>query len=223
MAQEPVRPETQLTVARLIEAGFTEFDSWLSGEGRLHPPRNLPPRRGVYAFAIDDLVMYVGLASRSIKQRLGFYSRPGSTQPTNIRLNETILGQIGQGHVVRVLIAHPPDLTWNGLRMSGSEALEAALIEDFCPSWNKKGSSPSARLPSVKPTPRIARTTKSGGRPEQIVEFVRTNPRCTELQIARGVFGPAAVQPQANPYCRKLVELGQLERLATRPVTYLVR
>src|SRR5215217_9063 len=99
-----------LTVARLLQAGFAEVDCWLVGEDRLHPPRNLPTRRGVYAFAIDDRVMYVGLASRSIRQRLGFYARPGASQLTNVRLNGVIRDVVGKGHVVRILIGHPPDL-----------------------------------------------------------------------------------------------------------------
>jgi hypothetical protein len=212
--------QTGLTVQRLLQSGFSEVDCWLAGDDRIHPPRNLPKQRGVYAFAVGERVMYVGLASRSIHQRLGFYARAGASQLTNVRLNGIIRDTISKGQSVRVLIAHPPDLEWMGLRMSGPEALEAALIEDFRPAWNMKG---------VQRAPAVADTTSDkpsnrrawGSNSDAIVEFVRANPNCTELQIAKGVFGPDAVQPQVNSYCRQLVERGVLKRLLTRPITYV--
>lgn len=213
--------KTPLSVAQLLSRGFVEFDGWLVTQDRLHAPRNLPAQRGVYAFAVDNQVMYIGLASRSIKQRLGFYIRPGAGQLTNVRLNSIIRQFASEGHVVRVLIAHPPDLEWNGFRMSGPEALEAALIEDFSPPWNRKGAASLLRSPS-----RTAATNKGttrlvkGAKANLVIEFVRANPGCTELQIAQGVIGPNAKQPQVNQICRKLVEQGQLRRLPTRPVIY---
>jgi hypothetical protein len=213
--------QTGLTVQRLLQSGFSEVDCWLAGDDRIHPPRNLPKQRGVYAFAVGERVMYVGLASRSIHQRLGFYARPGASQLTNVRLNGIIRDTISKGQRVRVLIAHPPDLEWMGLRMSGSEALEAALIEDFRPAWNMKGvQRADARVDTRSEKQPDARRAW-GSTYDAIAEFVRANPNCTELQIAKGVFGPNAVQPQANSYCRKLVERGVLRRLPSRPITYV--
>ena len=211
-----------LTVASLEEAGFKEVGCWSPDELRLNPPKGLPSVRGVYAFAIDECAMYVGLASRSVKQRLAFYSRPGVTQRTNVRLNSLIRELSNNGHIVRIFIAHPPDLEWNGLRVSGSEGLEAALIEDFRPPWNMKGWHAASTATVKTRTESSVDRRPRGSVPRGIVEFVRAHPACTELQIAKGVFGPEAVQPQANTHCRKLVERGLLERLRTRPATYRV-
>lgn len=214
---------TKLTVENLLSRGFHEFESWVANEKRIVPPRLLPHERGVYAFAVGEQVMYVGLASRSLKQRLDFYARPGVSQRTNVRLNSMIREHIESGEMVRVLIAHPEDREWNGLRLSGPEGLEAALIEDFDLPWNLRGSvSPIAPTKKLEGSLFLDHRVR-GSTPEAILAFVAANPNCTELQIAKGVFGPNAGQPRANQYCRRLVEDGKIERMATRPATYVAR
>ena len=213
---------TKLTVGNLLSRGFHEFESWVANEKRILPPRLLPHERGVYAFAVGEQIMYVGVASRSLRQRLGFYARPGVSQRTNVRLNAMIREHIKCGETVRILIAHPEDREWNGLRLSGPEGLESALIEDFDLPWNVRGSVPPiSQLKEIQGSPSPTRRVH-GSTPAAILAFVAANPKCTELQIAKGVFGPNAVQPRANQYCRRLVEDGKLERLATRPATYVV-
>lgn len=211
----------KLFVDRIIDAGFKELPCWEVASGRLRPLRNVPVQRGVYAFALCDRITYVGLASRSLKQRLYFYTRPGADQKTNIRLNSLICEAYATGERVRVFVAHPEDGHWNGFRTSGSEGLEAALIEDFDLPWNIKGSAPQAWTAASSSPPRKQR--RQGVIPRAIRDFVAVNPRCTELQIAKGVFGLNAVQPQANGHCRRLVKQGLLERLPTRPATYIVK
>lgn len=139
--------QSPLTTERLLAAGFTQVGCWELNDARdLAHSIQLPDKSGVYAFAIDGIVQYVGLASKSIRQRLGFYRKPGASQRTNIRLNEVIRGHIGNGATVQILVAHPPDYDWNGLKMSGAEGLEAGLIADFDLPWNMRGTSPP--LPS---------------------------------------------------------------------------
>lgn len=129
-----------LTTERLLAAGFEVVGCWeLSDASDLTHAIDLPVKAGVYAFAIDGIVRYVGLASKSLRQRLGFYRKPGPSQRTNIRLNEIIRGHIGEGTTVQILIAHPPDFEWNGLRISGAEGLEAGLIAEFDLPWNMRG------------------------------------------------------------------------------------
>lgn len=132
--------DNKLTVERLLAAGFQEVGCWeLNDASDLTHSIQLPRKPGVYAFAIDGVVQYVGLASKSLHQRLGFYRRPGPSQRTNVRLSEIIRGHLGGGRTVQVLIAHPPDHHWNGFRISGAEGLEAALISDFDLPWNVRG------------------------------------------------------------------------------------
>jgi hypothetical protein len=131
----------ELTVEGLLRAGFVEVGCWELNSARdLIHRIDLPKTAGVYAFAINGVVQYVGLASKSLRQRLGFYRKPGASQRTNVRLNEIIRGHIAQRTVVQIAIAHPPDFEWNGLRVSGAEGLEAGLIATFDLPWNMRGS-----------------------------------------------------------------------------------
>jgi hypothetical protein len=213
---------TALSVSRLLESGFEEVACWTAKQHKLERPLGLPSKRGVYAFALGEQVVYVGLASRSLKQRLGFYTSPGASQKTNVRLNGIIRELIGQGQVVRILLAHPDDEEWNGLRLSGPEGLEAALIEDYDLPWNVRGSRSTAAPSSIAQSSDASRRAR-GTTSRAILDFVAANPRCSELEIAKGVFGPTAVQSRANPYCRQLVDEGYLQRLPTRPATYVLQ
>jgi hypothetical protein len=161
-------------------------------------------RAGVYAFAIDGVVQYVGLASKSIAQRLGFYSKPGLGQKTNIRLNDLIRGRIDEGAVVEILVAHPPDFDWKGLKVGGSEGLEAELIAEFDLPWNVRGSTKAKFV--------AAGEGRSRRMPDRILDVIRRRPGLTELQIAKAMFGENAKQQDVNGDCRYLVEIGAVER-----------
>jgi hypothetical protein len=191
-----------LTVERLVTAGFEELGGWALGEhSQVVPGSRLPDHGGVYAFAIDGVVQYVGLASKSVRSRLGFYRRPGATQATNIRLNGIIIAALGRGADVRVLVACPPDTRWNGLPVRGTEGLEAGLIKEFHLPWNVRGSTTAAPAKKEGGAPK---TTISAL--QRVLDAIAQRPGMTELEIARTLWGPQAVQPQANPYCRQLLE-----------------
>ena len=201
----------QLTVGRLLSGGFAEVGCWeLNEGGELSHRISLPTVAGVYAFGIDGVIQYVGLASTSVRQRLGFYRKPGTSQRTNIRLNELIREKLQRGAVVQILVAHPADHDWNGFRIKGAEGLEAGLIECFDLPWNMRGSSRA----DPRETPHRSRRGRraTGKLSDQILELVRSRPGITELEIAKAIYGPSAVQQQVNPDCRLLVRRGLLER-----------
>jgi hypothetical protein len=206
----------QLLVRQLLRSGFQRVGCWeLNHENKLTHKIELPSLAGVYAFAIDGVVHYVGVSARSLRQRFGFYVKPGSTQTTSIRLNEMIRGQIERGAVVEILIAHPPDHDWKGLKISGPEGLEAGLIREFDLPWNKRGSTKSVQL---EPTQATKKTT------ETVLSIVRRRAGMTEPEIAKTMYGPRAVQQQVNAECRRLVQLGLIERIGVGgrgdPFTY---
>jgi len=210
----------QLTVEHLLRSGFLEVGCWQLNRGReLSHQIDLPAAAGVYAFAIEGVVQYVGVSAKSLRQRFRFYAKPGKTQTTSIRLNELIRGRIAGGATVEVLIANPPDHEWNGLKISGSEGLEAGLICDFDLPWNKRGSPTIVQSEPAK----AGRNTKSAS----VVDIVRRRPGMTELEIAKAIYGPRAVQQQVNAECRRLVNLGLVERRglggAGDPFTYRSR
>jgi hypothetical protein len=201
----------RLLTSRLIEGGFTEMGCWQLRDNAISVSLAVPPKPGVYAFAIDGIVQYVGLASKSLASRLGFYARPGSTQSTNIRLNQLITEHSTAGSTVSIHIACPGDFEWGGFRVRGAEGLEAGIIAEYEVPWNvrgaKKASSSRARIPNAPLGSRRPVTGVS----HKILELIRRRPGMTELEIAKAIYGPSALQPQVNSYCRKLLSLGQVE------------
>ena len=126
-------------VSQLINAGFKETASWqLSTEGKLELPHNLPKTDGVYAFVMDQTVLYIGVATENLSKRLYFYSRPGKSQLTNIRINRLIRDQLEMNGTILIYTASPPDFDWNGLPVDGDAGLELGLIQKLSPAWNER-------------------------------------------------------------------------------------
>jgi hypothetical protein len=130
-----------------------------------------------------------------------------------------IRGSLEKGSVVEILIAHPVDFEWHGLKVSGPEGLEAGLIRDFDLPWNKRGSPKTVSLdPSANGT---------GNPTDRALNIIKRRPGLTELEIAKAMYGQSAVQQDVNPECRFLVKLGLVERLGVGgkgdPFTYRVK
>ena len=196
-----------LQVTTLLDSGFREVGCWELNSARdLSHSIELPVQSGVYAFAIDGVVQYVGLASKSLRQRLGFYRKPGASQRTNVRLNEIIRGHLHKGIVVQILTAHPPDQEWNGFKIKGAEGMEAGIIEEFHLPWNMRGTQPAPAAQKRQIVPRRVNVA------ERILDCVKRRPGMTELEIAKAVHGSGAVQQQVNQDCRLLVQKGLIIR-----------
>lgn len=212
-----------LTAERLISGGFKEVGCWELNSARdLVHSIDLPKSAGVYAFVIDGVAQYVGLASKSLRQRLGFYRKPGVSQRTNVRLNEIIRDKLAKGTVVQIFTAQPSDHEWNGFRVKGAEGLEAGLIDEFDLPWNMRGAVRAVALASGSPP-----SSRQSGIAARIVELVRHRPGMTELEIAKAIYGPGAAQQQVNQHCRSLLKQGQVERNGgggpAYPFTYRAR
>lgn len=134
-----VRSKPDLSVDTILRGGFVHAGKWKHGDIRLQCPPGVPQEAGVYAFSISGQVVYVGLASRSLAQRLYFYGNPGVSQRTNVRVNALIRAAFGNDCDVEIYVASPPTLDWNGFKISGPEGLEAGIIQDFYLPWNVRG------------------------------------------------------------------------------------
>lgn len=129
-----------LRVEQLECAGFTPAASWrLTAEGALEADSPLSKAPGVYAFSIEGVVQYVGLATMGLAKRLYFYARPGSSQRTSQRLHTKLKAELAAGRGITIHTATPEDLTWNGLPVSGVAGLEFGIIQTFQPPWNIRG------------------------------------------------------------------------------------
>ena len=123
----------------LVEAGFEEVGSWVSDGSGIKIDGEVPTGAGVYAFCISSRTMYIGSASRSLKQRLYGYMKPGKTQRTNERLHKLIREELDASRIVTILVATPGKTTWNALPVDLSVGLEMGLVRTFRPPWNQQG------------------------------------------------------------------------------------
>ena len=110
----------------------------LSDGGEIRLSAALPKHEGVYAFSIDDIVQYVGVATMGLAKRIYFYAKPGISQRTSLRLNGVIRNELAKGKSVQVLYACPDHLEWNGLPVHGSAGLELGLIKQYDLPWNQR-------------------------------------------------------------------------------------
>ncbi|SHK55171.1 hypothetical protein SAMN05444000_13815 [Shimia gijangensis] len=142
MKKYPILTEKpSLSSAQLVSRGFLPVAKWVKrDEMEIQSSVRLPPKPAVYAFAVDGQVQYVGVATKSVAQRLGHYSRPGPSQKTNQRINALIKQLLMDGKSVEILLAHPPDLDWNGFPVDGCSGLELGIIKKFELNWNIRSS-----------------------------------------------------------------------------------
>jgi hypothetical protein len=124
----------------LTGGGFVHAGRWvLRDAGELTLEQPIIADAGVYAFAIDGTVLYVGVATRSLARRMRSYAKPGPPQLTSRRLNDLIQVEIKAGRCLDIYTATPQDLEWNGLPVHGSDGLKLGLIKAYALPWNKRG------------------------------------------------------------------------------------
>lgn len=126
---------------RLIDAGFQVLaECSPAADGGFAYSVKAPTDAGVYAFAVEGFVMYVGLTRSGLRARLGHYVYGHAGQRTSSRVKLLILKALSEGHRVQVLIAQPTNFEWNGLPVDGASGLETGLIRMLKPAWNQQGS-----------------------------------------------------------------------------------
>lgn len=137
-AAAPVREDTSWEV--LAQAGFESLGEWTKDSaGALSLDGRAPTSPGVYAFVVDDVVVYVGLTLNGLRTRFDQYRRGHKGQRTSARINGLIGRTLLEGRRVKVLAATPEPLEWKELPVNTAAGLEAGLIEMIQPAWNIKG------------------------------------------------------------------------------------
>ncbi|AEG51920.1 hypothetical protein Sinme_0148 [Sinorhizobium meliloti AK83] len=123
----------------LLRAGFHFLGEWKPEDEGFQLDATAPADKGVYAFIVDDIVMYVGLTQRGLRGRLNAYRRGHEKQRTNARVKTLILEALSSGKRVKVLVATPQESSWNGIPVDTAAGLEAGLIAMIQPKWNILG------------------------------------------------------------------------------------
>ena len=124
----------------LLANGFTVEGRWIVGgfgSLQLDPSPSRGP--GVYAFAVNGAVKYVGVATVCMVQRLNFYGRPGKSQSTNIRIKQLLLTELSSQAELDILVARPEKGLWRSLPVDMCAGLEVGLVKAFFLPWNIKG------------------------------------------------------------------------------------
>jgi hypothetical protein len=127
-AEPAAREDTSWKV--LTDAGFQFLGEWTHDPDsllKLDFPIQSDP--GVYAFVVDDVVVYVGLTLSGLKTRLDQYRRGHIGQRTSSRINGKISQTLHEGKKVKVLVATPEPQEWQELPVNTAAGLEAGLIE----------------------------------------------------------------------------------------------
>jgi hypothetical protein len=133
-----VREEVAIDV--LIDAGFERLGTWIAdGAGGIALNTPAPRDGGVYAFAVEGMIKYIGVSRAGIRSRMSNYRAGQKGQKTSARVNQIINDHVAMGAVVEIYVAMPPALEWNGLPVITSAGLEAGLIRMIQPPWNKMG------------------------------------------------------------------------------------
>ena len=127
-------------MTRLLEAGFEEIGSChlTAGDAFQYSDR-APTKPGVYAFAVDGTVAYIGLTRGALRTRLGHYVYGHAKQRTSARVKKLILAALANGEEIAVCVACPPAMEWNGLPVDAAAGLETGLIRLIRPPWNQQG------------------------------------------------------------------------------------
>lgn len=134
-------PKPELSKDVLLAAGFEQSGTWkIDSEGAIHIIGEVPTEAGVYAFVVDGVAVYVGLASMNLAKRLYFYRKPGKSQVTNIRLNHKIADLLGQLKSIDLMTCTVKPSEWNGLPINMAAGLELGLIKKFHLDWNVRSS-----------------------------------------------------------------------------------
>src|SRR6266851_6982296 len=137
-ATPPAREDTSWEV--LTDAGFQFLGEWTHDpESIIRLDAKAPVAPGVYAFVVDDVVVYVGLTLSGLKTRFDQYRRGDKSQRTSARINARIFQTLQEGKQIKVLVATPEPSDWQDLPVNTAAGLEAGLIEMIRPSWNIKG------------------------------------------------------------------------------------
>ncbi len=141
--------DATISIRHLLDAGFRWAGRWETPDGAtIARCFEVDSKPGVYAYAVNGMVTYVGSAQRGLHNRLRSYEI-SKTKRTAMRIRREILASLALGNAVDVyLLPAPPALRWNGLPVDLIAGIEDGLIRAINPPWNIRGSRRTAGFAS---------------------------------------------------------------------------
>ncbi|MHA1600475.1 MAG: GIY-YIG nuclease family protein [Alphaproteobacteria bacterium] len=125
---------------RLIASGFALSARWkLQAKSRVQLIGEPPKQPGVYAFAVDGEVCYVGSARLGIAKRLRPYEITKDKTRPAFRIRTLIRKALKSGSEVTVLtIVNLKPIQQRGLPVDLIAGIEVGLIRKLQPKWNRR-------------------------------------------------------------------------------------
>jgi hypothetical protein len=126
----------------LFELGFEDVGAWtlapLGVQFTLHHYQTA--RNILYAFVIDQEVVYIGKSTQTLVGRMNGYQKPGPTQRTNIANHARLIEILSMGRSVQILaFICSETILYRGIPINLAAGLEDTLIDRIQPRWNKVG------------------------------------------------------------------------------------
>ena len=121
-------------VKQLLSCGFELVGEWSTSESLVHRAPSIKRKPGIYAFAIQENVCYIGMA-KTLHRRLRAYGnrcfRPSPNSAALRICHEKTIETVSAGDTVQVYAA-----VKDGIGANLYE-IERDLIRQFAPPWNK--------------------------------------------------------------------------------------
>jgi hypothetical protein len=155
-------------LARLDDLGFVFAGQWSAvGDGidcDLSEFANCP--NALYAFAVDNRLMYVGKTTQPLRKRIAGYRNPSPTQATNVRNNKNIREALGQGKRVDVYVFRDTSLLqYGGFHLNLAAGLEDDLVLTLDPPWNGCRKDQPDEDATIPQAPLVSAITSASGIP----------------------------------------------------------
>lgn len=130
------------SLERLQSIGFRCSGSWALDEAggiKVTLTENAQTANALYAFVLNEDVVYVGKTTQQLRRRLYGYQNPRITQRTNVRGNKAIFIELSAKKKVDIFVLADNGLVrFGGFHLNLAAALEDSLINDLRPLWNKR-------------------------------------------------------------------------------------
>ncbi len=131
------------SIQALLNLGFEDVGIWELGGEKIKNKltKYASSKQVLYAFVIDEKVLYIGKTIRSLSQRLYGYANPGSSQSTNIKNNKKIKTILERGEEIKIFVFAPQknEVAYKGIPVNLAAGLEDNLISILQPPWNDTG------------------------------------------------------------------------------------
>jgi hypothetical protein len=141
--EAPMTESTQTALARLRAGGFTNSGTWRRIDQKT--PRcegKIPREPGVYIFVEHNCIRYIGAAQNGLQRRMKSYERRQCDLSSPRPVHRALAKAVTATDVVEVytlVIIGASEVGNEGLPVDRLVGLEAGLIEEFKPAWNRRG------------------------------------------------------------------------------------